>query len=43
VTAVPPLKKIASLFVDAVMLALLIALFTMLLTRGEILRWIGLS
>jgi hypothetical protein len=42
VSAVPPLRKIASLLADVVVLALLIGLFTMLLTRGQVLQWIGL-
>ncbi len=35
-------RKIAALLADAAVLALLIVLFTMLLTRGQVLVWLGL-
>ena len=35
-------RKLAGLLADATIVALLIVLFTMLLTRGQVLQWLGL-
>ncbi len=35
-------RKLAGLLADAAILAVLIVLFTMLLTRGQVLQWLGL-